>query len=657
MTWIDLLKRPTDVISKSTKVSLPTDGFSWANLIENEAVFNSQVKLIKEGHYHPKGVDSFLRILNDWKNNPDNWKEFSEIKMLYRDGKVPPRKIRERVSVLIEDVLPVVEGKRKGQKSKGGKSFETPIAYFGNRRNITEESLTKLFDSFFELNKEDQKGYLMALNKAFSDKRSRDKFRKFLTTKYGRQIRPLLKEFELTDGRMPIVSAFGIVKDESRLGKNYELIEPFTSDKAQYYLNSILSKRDLGADVFTDKLRELRKKDRYISYTLVELLDDKFTSSIEQGTLADDFINDVKGIKFTSENAQLNHYANIMWEVSNPFSDKFNSQHELFVEDVGTIADWREKEKKPNEKEFKKQFKIMLKSGDKKEFYKEKKRQLEVSMRIYGVSINQGEKDLIDFLIEQKEEEDNDEADVNMLEGTPVYSMLEDLNFKPRLKKEDLGPKTVTLWQLDKGTLEKVKNIISAAKKIDNEDLQMEIEGVEEETEENKRDFDAIYETLDEIQEFDFNKEAFPDEFSKDIAEITYLALIKGKALDEVLDGSHTKTTIKSLPNIFNVLLEAESLYQTSPVPLSTLAQEIKPTEDMDFTSDSPIYSEEIKAFSEAFKKSIENVREALIRDIKEKIGELITNPEIYKVKQKGHDLYSMLERNNLIQEVAKNEV
>ena len=153
--------------------------------------------------------------------------------------------------------------------------------------------------------------------------------------------------------------------------------------------------------------------------------------------------------------------------------------------------------------------------------------------------------------------------------------------------------------------------------------------------------------------EVEFNDSAFSNEFDRDIAEITYIALTKGESLSEVLGGEYQKNNRSSLSNYMNVIISAESIYATEGTKLLDLAEEITPPEsgDLDLNSDPPPFRDKIQEFANTFRSSVVKIREAIIEDLKVKIEDLVNNPASYidKRKRKGsksgsmHNVYSIL--------------
>ena len=348
--WVSVLHKTEfpdmNSITKNAKRVLPaTHGGKWSALLTTDDMTNGFIRDIEEENFSPKGIDATMAQLKYWKEDEDNWKKMEELKQLYRgDGGMraitSAPKVRRRIQSIVEKVLPILDEKRRGQKtgagSKGGKGY---IKF-----DITKEKLAELFDTFEELDKKEQKRYLLWLDDVFRDKRKLNEFKPFLTDNYSSKILPIIREFgwdkernfsmesesdlsslgfkeesgrwklrgytgdvktlrgkiyELTGGAVPkssprpIYSAFGTIKttQEKKLsGKKWKIKEPFTADKAKIYLQKIISKKTFSGKFSTEKLNQMKKDSKFIDMSLVTLLDGRFEGNIADGTLTENFL-------------------------------------------------------------------------------------------------------------------------------------------------------------------------------------------------------------------------------------------------------------------------------------------------------------------------------------------------------------------------------
>jgi len=160
------------------KVKLPKDDDSvWANqILRTEALTDGFISDIKAGNFDLKGIDSTLAELRFWKENPNNAESREEIRTLrqVREFDVSPQQLQNRIKRIITEVLPVLEGKRKGGKQKAGQKGGKARKY-----DISKESISEVLDTFEELTEEEQHFYIKYWNRVFIDKRKHDEYKPF----------------------------------------------------------------------------------------------------------------------------------------------------------------------------------------------------------------------------------------------------------------------------------------------------------------------------------------------------------------------------------------------------------------------------------------------------------------------------------------------
>tara|TARA_R110002020_G_scaffold153171_1_gene332390 strand:+ start:487 stop:2640 length:2154 start_codon:yes stop_codon:yes gene_type:complete len=691
--WVNVLRRTsfpnTSIISKAS-VLPAEDGGKWASLLTTDALTNKFIKDIESGDYGNKGISATIDVLKDWSSDERAWKKMREIKILYAgEGSMPhvttPTAIKARVKLMVEKVLPILESNRKK-----GKSTRT-----GYRKNteLSEEFLDSVLSNLDESNPEETINYL---NERFKDSQNRKEFSKYLVANYGRKIRPILRELGLTDLRriaittdtdlsslgfnkegktwvlarypidkldklkekvssmttgrfstspLPIVSVFGMItesQEEELSSTKYELVEPFTPEKARYLLSKIKESPKLfPKDIIPTSIKNMKQRDKYIHYSLIELLDEDFTSSVEQGTFADDFISYLKQKKGLGKGV-LQNYANIVWDVS---TENYDDTHEYHLPELG-------REVKPNKQEWMPKIVSALKSGDLKDTYDRTKKRLTVSV---NQSISESQYELLSDLL-------RDESLTSEADGE-IVSLIDDLqgkggfdkpavlsSFKKYSKESKRGLEGVDVYSLPSSEkLEKVRRLLSLSKSITGE----EISELRDELQEQYGESDKQFQTQFSESQIDFNESAFPSEFDRDIAEITYMGLSRGEGLSDVLSGEYKKGEIGNISNIFNVLISADQEYKTEE-QLSVLSRKIAAPEEgetFDFTANPPPYKDEILEFSGAFRKNIDNTRASIIKDLKENLMDLAANTDFYwKQRNKGkHNIYSILTKGGLL--------
>ena len=704
--WVNVLHKTEfpdmESITKNAKRVLPaTNGGKWAALLTTDDMTNGFIRDIEEGNFSPKGIDATMAQLKYWKENEDNWKKMEELKQLYRgDGGMraitSAPKVRRRIQSIVEKVLPLLDEKRRGQKSKGGKGY---IKF-----DITKEKLAELFDTFEELDKKEQKRYLLWLDDAFKDKRKLNEFKPFLTDNYSSKILPIIREFgwdkernvvvetesdlsslgfkeeggrwklrgytgdvKMLRGKIfnltqeasikiyprPIYSAFGTIKtiQEKKLsGKKWKIKEPFTADKAKIYLQKIISKKMFSGKFSTTKLNLMKKDTKFIHMSLVTLLDGRFEGSIVDGTLTENFLLQMEQMKFANEKYRLSFYAHKVFDKSNPYSDTYDEDSPYFL-DIGDLEGWTEKGEEPQYNNFKKEILEALQRGNLEDVYKEEKQTLERNLKYLSQSISPEEKEFVDEVLE----DENILDDITDDELIRTVMHLQDTPPTYKEKPIEYGEETVTVYFVEiKSTYNTIQNLLGLVGRQTEGEIKAAYEGMKEDNQEAIESFDKVLQEQGKIYDIEFNEDAFGSEYEKDIAEITYRGLAAGKALDEVLGGQVITQQIDDLDNLFNVLIAAESQYSTGE-RLSSISKEIIPEDDMDFNADPPPYEAEIKKFAEALKTTIPKLREAITNDIQEKVEDIVTHPKTYELKskkQQKQNIFSILERNQLIEGV-----
>ena len=468
--WVTVLNKTSfpnmSFISKSAKSVLPAqDGGKWSAYLTTDDLTNNFIENIKSGNYSNKGIDDTILILNHWKSDvEDGWKSMKEIKSLYAGvdggtGITSPKKIRVRVKLMVDKVLPILESKRKGQKVDSGSAIR-------HHEPLSEEFLTKLLDGLTESN---QDTTLNFLNDRFASDAAKSQYVEFLTSNYGNKVRPILRKLGLdkfrrisitTDSDLSklgfkprrkgwilermldtdvpelkeklkdmnmnarikvtpihVVQLFGKVKEseeEVLSTVKYKLIEPFTPDKAKFLLEKMRSNpKVFPANLMPTKLREIKKKDKFIDYTLIELLDEKFTASIEQGTMADDFINTLQTMKFANEKYTLQYYSKKVWEVSTDEIGKFDEDSPYYL---GALMDpkyWKEGGRtSPTWKEWRPKIIQALKTGELKDEYRGVKSKLTRALKYLPQSISISDSELLEDLLSDDDLTEDEDGDI-----------------------------------------------------------------------------------------------------------------------------------------------------------------------------------------------------------------------------------------------------
>ena len=95
----------------------------------------------------------------------------------------------------------------------------------------------------------------------------------------------------------------------------YEVVEPFTSEKAQYFLEKVMVDSEFKK-LSTKKLDAIRQRSDFIHRSLLKILDGKYESALEDGTMADNFILNMQTMKFANEKYRLNYYARTVFDAS-----------------------------------------------------------------------------------------------------------------------------------------------------------------------------------------------------------------------------------------------------------------------------------------------------------------------------------------------------
>ena len=193
MHWMEVLKdtRYPDIrlITKSETIPLPTNvGGRWQPYLINDSKAEEFIQLIKDGKYETKGIIATISTLKQWRDDKLSFDDVPEISSIYReiyqDQHIADMKVR--IDKIINEVLPILEAKFKESKTTAKPTVSS---------SMTEEGFANLLDGFE--NKSDNEKEDIIEQLSILTKRTRIKFRDFLTENYADVVIPYLKQSTL----------------------------------------------------------------------------------------------------------------------------------------------------------------------------------------------------------------------------------------------------------------------------------------------------------------------------------------------------------------------------------------------------------------------------------------------------------------------------
>ena len=693
----------------------------WAEVFssdEDTDMFISEVKR----KYQPEGLDATIDRLRFYQQDDfKGWRNISEIRKLTTGpNRIKGPKITARVTKVVNELLPFLEGRKKGQaKARGTASGLARINV--EMQDVTKEKIDAVLQENFDTwDENQQKRYLAKLDRLLlKDKTKIDKLKPYFTQTYGRKIIPLLNQWgwnrqqrisvkteedlsqlgfekkgphqiipsyegdvnelkrkvkeiigpqKIENKPRPVYALFGKLdmveysKDDTKgmIFKEYELVEPFTSAKAHYFLEKVMSEKEYEK-LSTNKLNAIKERSGFIHRSLLKILDGKYESMIEDGSMADNFILNMQTMKFANEKYRLNYYARSVYNASS----KGDINNDFYSE---IIENRIKEDDNPNFDKYKNDIVNALKGrGSLRDAYEASKKQLEQNLQMIRKSLTESQDEFIADLVSGDEEAEEllkdiptneDKQSDNQKKIMSIISNLQKMDdLGIREKKIQYGDETVYAYVVaSQSTYDKIMNLFFLI------DLEPAGSSLKAGLESVKGDFDTQFEQLDraletnygKVFEVDFDESKFSDGHEEDIAEIAYKGLAAGKGLDDVLGGEVIKTKIESLDNLYNVIIGAGRIYIPSEQEaLDGLTKEIQPSEDLDFM-ESP-FANEIKKIAKITKDIIPKLRQEITQDIKDKLEKIVSESLTYQ-QQRGakskRNFLKTLENEGLIRAV-----
>ena len=193
MHWMEVLKdtRYPDIrlITKSETIPLPANvGGRWQPYLINDSKTEEFIQLIKDGKYETKGITATISTLKQWRDDKLSFDDIPEISSIYReiyqDQHIADMKVR--IDKIINEVLPILETKLKESKTTAKPTVSS---------SMTEEGFANLLDGFE--NKSDNEKEDIIEQLSILTRRTRIKFRDFLTENYADVVVPYLKQSTL----------------------------------------------------------------------------------------------------------------------------------------------------------------------------------------------------------------------------------------------------------------------------------------------------------------------------------------------------------------------------------------------------------------------------------------------------------------------------
>ena len=668
----------------------------WAEVFssdEDADMFISEVKR----KYQPKGLDATIDRLRFYQQDDfKGWRNISEIRKLTTGpNRIKGPKITARVTKVVNELLPFLEGKKKTGKQTAG--TKGGVASGLARINVEMQDVTKekinsvLQENFDTWNENQQKRYLAKLDRLLlKDKTKIDKLKPYFTQNYGRKMIPLLNQWgwnrqqritvkpeedlsqlgfekkgphqiipsyegdvnelkrkvkeiigpkKIENKPRPVYSLFGKLdmveysKDDTKgmIFKEYEVVEPFTSTKAHVFLEKVMKEKEY------EKLNAIKERSGFIHRSLLKILDGKYESMIEDGSMADNFILNMQTMKFANEKYRLNYYARSVYNAS--YKGDINND---FYSEI--IENRIKEDDKPTFDKYKNDIVNALKSrGSLKDSYEKEKETLQRNLKFIERSISPSQKEFIDRLLGEESEallqdipERESEQSTNQKR---ILELIQDLSGKElglREKELDYGDKKVNVVVIAiQSVFEKVTELLDlVGLEPEETELRFASDDLKEDFKDEMDEFDRVLQVYGKIFDVDFDESKFSEGHEQDIAEIAYRGLASGHGLDEILSGEVIKDQMDDLDNLYNVIVSAGRIYIPSEQEgLDSLTKTVQPSEDIDIT-ESP-FATEIKKVAKIIKDIIPKLRQEITQDIKDKLEKIVSESLTYQ-QQRG---------------------
>ena len=454
----------------------------------------------------------------------------------------------------------------------------------------------------------------------------------------------------------PVYDVFGAIDSFQEYGKEspqgmifdkYELVEPFTSENAAYYLEKIMRSKQFGDKMSPRRLLTIKQRSDFLHRSLLKLLDGKYESSLADGTMADTFIASMDNMKFANEKYRLTHYAQKVFDTSNPFNPISNPKMGTIYDptsdyylDIGERDDF---ESPPKFREYKDRIIDELKgTGSISDAYKEEKKTLERNLRYLQYSISVPQKEFLETILDpefrdeilQDIPSDESEQTDNQKEILELVQQLSAIDLDTRMTKKTVkyGDEEFDVFSMTESTYKLVdKLLMLSGLESEGTELRNELEDYEEQIVE----FDTKLAEKGKVFDVNFDETQFSEGHEQDIAEIAYRGLAAGHTLNKVLGGNVIKDSIDNLDNLYNVIIGAGRIYFPSDRDrLNSLADNVQPREDLDLST-SP-YASEIKEVAKIIKEMIPKLRTIIVKDIANKIKQILSESIYYQQTTRG---------------------
>lgn len=669
----------------------------WAEVFssdEDADMFISEVKR----KYQPKGLDATIDRLRFYQQDDfKGWRNISEIRKLTTGpNRIKGPKITARVTKVVNELLPFLEGKKKTGKQAGATA--SGLARINvEMQDVTKEKIDSVLQENFDTwNENQQKRYLAKLDRLLlKDKTKIGKLKPYFTQKYGRKMIPLLNQWgwnrqqritvkteedlsqlgfekkgphqiipsyegdvnelkrkvkeiigpkKIENKPRPVYELFGKLemveysKDDTKgmIFKEYEVVEPFTSKKAYDFLEKVMKEKEYEK-LSTNKLNAIKQRSGFIHRSLLKILDGKYESMIEDGSMADNFILNMQTMKFANEKYRLNYYARSVYNASS----KGDINNDFYSE---IIENRIKEDDRPTFDKYKDDIVNALKSrGSLKDSYEKEKEKLQRNLKFIERSISPSQKEFIDRLLGEEAEallqdvpEKESEQSTNQKR---ILELIQDLSGKElglREKELDYGDKKVNVVVVAiQSVFEKVTELLDlVGLEPEETELRFASDDLKEDFKDEMDEFDRVLQVYGKIFDVDFDESKFSEGHEQDIAEIAYRGLASGHGLDEILSGDVIKDQMDDLDNLYNVIVGAGRIYFSSEQQrLDSLTKTVQPSEDIDIT-ESP-FATEIKEVAKIIKDIIPKLRQEITQDIRDKLEKIVSESLTYQ-QQRG---------------------
>ena len=669
----------------------------WAEVFssdEDTDMFISEVKR----KFQPEGLDATIDRLRFYQQDDfKGWRNISEIRKLTTGpNRIKGPKITARVTKVVNELLPFLEGRKKTGKQAGATA--SGLARINvEMQDVTKEKIDAVLQENFDTwDENQQKRYLAKLDRLLlKDKTKIDKLKPYFTQKYGRKMIPLLNQWgwnrqqritvkteedlsqlgfekkgphqiipsyegdvkelkrkvkeiigpeKIENKPRPVYALFGKLdmveysKDDTKgmIFTEYEVVEPFTSKKAYDFLEKVMKEKEYEK-LSTNKLNAIKQRSGFIHRSLLKILDGKYESMIEDGSMADNFILNMQTMKFANEKYRLNYYARSVYNASS----KGDINNDFYSE---IIENRIKEDDKPTFDKYKNDIVNALKSrGSLKDSYEKEKEKLERNLKFIERSISPSQKEFIDQLLGEEAEallqdipEKESEQSTNQKRILELIQGLSGKELGMREKELNYGDKKVTVIVIGiQSIFEKVTELLDlVGLEPEETELRFASDDLKEDFKDEMDEFDRVLQVYGKIFDVDFDESKFSEGHEQDIAEIAYRGLASGHGLDEILSGDVIKDQMDDLDNLYNVIVGAGRIYFSSEQQrLDSLTKTVQPSEDIDIT-ESP-FATEIKEVAKIIKDIIPKLRQEITQDIKDKLEKIVSESLTYQ-QQRG---------------------